>query len=106
MGFADSRDDGNSAQRVPVGCREAELRGDFLSRRSDFSSRVTRSRAQLCREQADDGVSVLGLVAMGWESQPRKICGRGIDRRSDQIQSGPAHRWLVSRLQPKFFLQL
>src|SRR6267378_8523969 len=44
LGVEDSRDDGNSAQRVSVDCGAAELRRDFLPGGSSFPSGVTRSR--------------------------------------------------------------
>src|SRR5713101_6049723 len=40
MGIANSWDDGGSAQRIPVGCREPQLRRGFLSNGSTVAATV------------------------------------------------------------------
>src|SRR6266851_5581986 len=55
------------------------------------------------RKAETDGISDQGVVAMGWESQPREVCRGRNSRSGDQAQSRPGGRRGVAQEQRNFF---
>src|SRR5229473_6351826 len=82
--FEDPRDDGNSAQGIPVDCREPELRGSFLRRGSSVAAEVGIFRLLPRRENIlkHSGNSNFVMRKAGTDGEPFRASdfSRGVSR--------------------------